>query len=78
MCVGLANGGYVEPKEERVSLLKPYTRFDKIKDMTLDEMAETMEKSCGKGCPLFDDCHVKSNDECMEKIKQWLESEAEE
>lgn len=38
MCLGLGNG-YIEPKEEKVSLLKPYTKFDRIKDMSLNEMA---------------------------------------
>lgn len=40
MCLGLAQG-YTEPKaEKKVSLLKPYTKFDEIKNMTIDEMAE--------------------------------------
>lgn len=60
-----------------MTLLKKYRKFDWIKDLTLDEMAIAMEKNCGKGCPLFDDCHVKSDEECVDKIKQWIESEAE-
>lgn len=60
-----------------MTLLKKYTIFDKIKNMTLDEMIKSIEKNCGKGCPLFDDCHVKDDSECKASIKQWLESEAE-
>lgn len=38
---GLANGGYIPPKEDKkTSLLKLYTNFDRIKDMTIDELAE--------------------------------------
>lgn len=39
MCIGLA-GGYREP--EKKSLLKPYTNFDKMKDMDIDSMAEQL------------------------------------
>lgn len=35
MCIGLA-GGYREP--EKKSLLKPYTNYDKIKDMSVEEL----------------------------------------
>lgn len=39
MCVGKAMG-VVEAPEKKMSLLKPYTKFDEIKNMTIDEMAE--------------------------------------
>ena len=39
MCLNLENG--LVPKEKKkISLLKNYTNFDKIKDMNFDEMAE--------------------------------------
>ncbi len=63
--------------KETVSLLKPYTNFEKIKAMSLDEMVIAIINKCGKCCPLSDDCQVTHYDECDLKLRQWLESEAE-
>ncbi len=40
MCLGLGNGCVPKEEKKAVSLLKPYTNFDRIKDMNLDEIAE--------------------------------------
>ena len=55
MCLGKASG-YREAKEnktEKVSLLKPYTNFEKIKSMTLDEMTEFLEKVNCSACAMI-------------------------
>lgn len=43
MCLGLGNG-YIEPKEEKktVTLLKPYTNFDNVRNMNIEELAEKL------------------------------------
>lgn len=89
MCTGLANGGYIPPKEEKkaVSLIKPYTNFDRIKEMRIDEMAEFLEdvnsSSCTMICSqmssecdyanLTAECRVEY---CKKNIIKWLEREA--
>lgn len=70
-----------------MSLLKPYTNFDSIKDMNLDELAERManiEFNIIYG--IYDTLKIpfsnpKFRKECdlrKEEWKQYLESEAEE
>ncbi len=74
MCLGLTTGYVPEEKNESVkttSLLKRKTNFDKIKNMTIDELA------CVLLCP-----YSKCDDECMNNdcitcTRQWLESEVE-
>ena len=77
MCLGLGNG-YIEPKEEKVSPLKPYTNNDRINDMSTEEKAEFLNELIERclnddceGCPLNGNCIS------IDDIKQWLESEAE-
>lgn len=65
--------------KERMSLLKPYTNFDRINDMSVEEKANFIDditRHCANDecehCPLngAQPCDVFS-------ITQWLESEAE-
>lgn len=76
MCLGLAQG-CTEPKEKKVSLLKPYTNNDRINDMSIEEKANFIDditRCCANDecehCPLNEaqPCDVFS-------ITQWLESE---
>ena len=85
MCLGLANG-YIEPKEEKVSLLKPYTNNDRINDMSLEERAKILAnihynviKAVYEILKIpYDKSKFYSNYlECIKEWKQWLESEAE-
>lgn len=78
MCLGLGNGCVVK-EEKRTSLLKPYTKFDRFKDMTLDELAEELASIEAHTACIYssevDYSYLKS-----ERKKQWLEeleSEAE-
>jgi len=75
MCLGLA-ADYREPKEEKTtSLLKPYTNFDKIKNMSVNEMAEFLFKVAkAENFPFK--CYTNYNKEknCTDCYKQWLES----
>lgn len=57
---------------EKVSLLKPYTNFDRIKAMNIDEMASTMP--CPYSRDYLIDPFCKSRN-CIACTKQWLESE---
>lgn len=45
--------------------------FEKIKAMSIDEMAKLIAKLCGNGC---ETCPCNK---CADSIKQWLESEEE-
>ena len=79
MCLGKAMG-VVEAPEKKMSLLKPYTKFDEIKAMTIDEMAEFIADSQTDICDYCkpDETTVCGNPECCNRgIKAWLESEAE-
>lgn len=75
MCLGLTTG-YVPEKKESVkttSLLKRKTNFDKIKDMTINELA--VFYPCPYSREIEDDeCKNKN---CITCTKQWLESEVE-
>ena len=59
------------------------TNYDRIRSMSIDEMAEALEKTvhckfqiaCKICCN--DNCKVENKRECISKIKQWLESEVE-
>lgn len=75
--------------DEKTSLLKPYTNYDRIKNMTVDEMA--IEFASPFSLPSFCDlCDKTDGDNCVADkdfscdiyyrkslMKQWLESEAE-
>lgn len=62
------------------------TNYDKIRNMTLDEMAEFIfrtyfpcdySKSCRKCTQIIQDfCELTSDAKSDENIKQWLESES--
>lgn len=88
MCTGLANGGYISPKEEKkaVSLIKPYTNFDRIKEMTVEELAERMtnvefniihEVYDAMKIPCSNSKIRKEHMFRQKEWKHWLESEAE-
>ena len=87
MCIGLASG-YIEPKEEKkMSLLKRKTNFDRIKEMTIDEMAERFanvefniinEIYQTLEIPINKSKFKNEHSERKQEWKQWLESEAEE
>ena len=60
---------------------EPLTRFEKIKLMSIEEMAQVINaKTYGCmfrfGCPC--DCGENYPESCVEEIKKWLESEVEE
>lgn len=81
MCIGMASG-YIEPKEEKkTSLLKPYTNFDSIKDMNLDELAEklaTVELNAVCVYVSMDGAeYIRVKSERKKQWIEWLESEAE-
>lgn len=50
--------------------------FEKIKAMSIDEMAKLIAKLCGNGCETCP-CNrqYQCQDECADSIKQWLEGE---
>ena len=52
-------------------------KYERIKQMTVDEMAEWHSKiyvGC-RYCPIYDDCQ---DGECVKEFKQWLSREVEE
>lgn len=51
--------------------------FDKIKNMTLDEMAELLSTDCALRCPKYMQ-YKKCYGNCQENVKQWLQAESEE
>lgn len=64
------------PKEKKISLLKPYTNLEKIKNMSIDELALFYP------CPYSTDDEIDGTDckkygDCIACTKHWLESEAE-
>lgn len=58
------------------------TNYERIKAMTVDEMAEMFEeifsylKSCGH-CPAFGIC-MDTENVCIESVEKWLEREVQE
>ena len=65
-----------------MSLLKPYTNFDSIKDMNLDELAEkmaTVELNAICVYVSMDGAeYIRVKSERKKQWLEWLESEAEE
>lgn len=57
------------------------TNFEKIKAMSVEEMAELVndkvDSECSE-CPASDYCAASTFTYCYEIIKEWLESEVEE
>lgn len=83
MCLGLANGGYIPPKEEKktVSLLKRKTNFENLTPAKLAEIMRDIgneSKYCCEYCNFFNTnkCDINSTN-CMKGITKYLESEAE-
>ena len=61
--------------------IKSLTNFERIKNMTIEEMAQTInDKTYGCmfcfGCPC--NCGDNYPENCVDKIKEWLESDFEE
>lgn len=63
-------------EKKTVSLLKPYTNFDRIKDMTIEKLSEFLDHTPCRNCSYIDvPCKLT---DCKDGIKHWLESEVEE
>ena len=73
MCLA---AGYIQSKEkDATSLLKPYTNFDKIKSMSIDEMAEFLFKvATTENFPFKCYTNYSKEKNCTDCYKQWLES----
>ena len=86
------NGLQKNTKGARMARGEKLTNYEKIKSMSVDEMAEFLEDEdnlatqyCNKKCCVYfednGDCKaykaVKRNS-CVQAVKQWLESEVEE
>lgn len=55
------------------------TNFDRIKEMTVDEMAKFIPAwSYTGGCKCSGKSYVDCNDDCENCVKEWLESEVNE
>lgn len=52
------------------------TNFEKIQNMTLDEMAELLSIDCAFRCPKYMQ-YKKCYGNCQKNIKQWLQAESE-
>ena len=48
--------------------------IDKIKNMTLDEMAKILSSDCANRCPKYIQ-FKKCYGNCQENVKQWLQQE---
>lgn len=80
MCLGLGNGCVVK-EEKKTSLLKPYTNFENLKAMNINELAEKLVIVELNAAMVFS---IGSPEE-FSSLKQerqrdwieWLESEAE-
>ena len=55
------------------------TNYDNIRNMSIDEMTAWIQKNIGCGSDFMPcgticegKCKMKSTEECVEKIKQWL------
>ena len=54
------------------------TNFQKIKNMTLDEMAKFFTYECDcRFCPFREKCKGKTKRDCINTTKQWLQEESE-
>ena len=66
---------------ENHNMYEPISRYDRIVKMSVEEMAQFInDKTYGCmlrfGCPC--DCGDNYQESCVEKIKEWLESEVDE
>lgn len=58
------------------SEFEPFTNYDQIKNMTVDEMAEFLfEYGDCDFCPVSSKCKIRNYENCKKNIKKWLESE---
>lgn len=54
------------------------TNFDRIKKMSVEEMAEFIpDWSYTKACKCDEEIYADCNNECSKCVKEWLESEVE-
>ena len=53
------------------------TNFERIKNMTVDELAEELYKEDCNSCPCdkydYEDCYQDNSISCVKIIKRWLE-----
>lgn len=66
-------------EEKKTSLLKPYTNFENLKAMNINEMAEFLHQNSGCSTCAFSDVETGrpcGTGECIEGRKQWLMQEA--
>ena len=55
---------------------KPITNFDRIKAMSVEELANFIPNwSYTKACKCDEEIYVDCNNECWKCVKEWLESE---
>jgi len=59
--------------KKKMSLLKQKTNYDRIREMTVDEMAAVIA-NCGCRYCIYEDLPC-TEDCCMDGVKYWLESE---
>lgn len=52
------------------------TNYEMVKQLSVEEMAEFLEKSAGCGVCIYKNAHGVCDGWCQDGIKQWLESEA--
>ena len=73
-CFAMSNIYNTHPLYEK----KPMTRFEKFKNMDLDEMAEfLLEHTCCECCSRDSDENCFDVVDCKTHVKEWLESEVE-
>ncbi len=86
MCSGLKNG-CVQKKENKTSLLKQKTNFDKLKDLDAWDFAGKIDEFVGGDCDICPFSQMQGDTQeclllddrpstCRDKYAKWLESEA--
>lgn len=86
----MRGGFHIQDSEKNISLLKPYTRFEKIQHLSIDEMAESLYKflNCEEEQPYECDyckhrhttppyCRGNISKDCIEALKIYLKGKAE-
>ena len=75
----LAENGYISMKKglaRGIMVKKPITNYDRIRNMSVEELTDFMQK-CGWDFPPYCDYRIarECDDNCIKCAKQWLESE---
>lgn len=63
--------------EEKTCVKAIITNYDKIKNMTIDEMAEFITRSICLSCIYIKENRNCKGKKCISGIKQWLKKESE-